>query len=182
MYEMMDNPAKKASGMRHYSHYPLSIRAFNLYGFIACCALLAISAYFQQVLALEPCALCLVQRYLILVLAALFAVGMFYRLASSAWTIIHNFVIFCVSTFGATVAGRHVYLQSLPPSEAPACGPSLDYMLTNMPFKDTLYSLFHAAGDCAEITWQLFGWSIPMWTLVFFAAFALVALVNIKRA
>ena len=35
-------------------------------------------------------------------------------------------------------AMRHVWLQSLPPGEVPACGPGLNYMLETLPFTDVL--------------------------------------------
>ena len=39
---------------------------------------------------------------------------------------------------GIGVAGRHVWLQSLPPDQVPACGPGLDFMLDAFPLKDVI--------------------------------------------
>ncbi len=77
---------------------------------------------------------------------------------------------------GAAVAARHVWLQHLPADQVPACGPSLDYMLDNLPFRDTLSIVLAGDGNCAAIDWTFLGFSIPEQTLALFSVAILVCL------
>ena len=77
---------------------------------------------------------------------------------------------------GAGVAGRHVWLQSLPPGQAPECGPGLSYMLDAFPLTDVIAMVLRGSGECAEVQWTFLALSIPEWTLVMFVAFALFGL------
>ena len=74
------------------------------------------------------------------------------------------------------VAGRHVWLQSLPPDQVPACGPSLEYMLDAFPLGKTLKMVFTGSGECAEVDWTFLGLAMPAWSLIFFIALGLGAL------
>jgi disulfide bond formation protein DsbB len=74
------------------------------------------------------------------------------------------------------VAARHVWLQHLPEDQVPACGPSLDYMLENLPFEDTLSIVFAGDGNCANVSWSLLSFSIPEQTLAVFCAAILICL------
>ncbi len=74
---------------------------------------------------------------------------------------------------GIAIAGRHVWLQSLPPDQVPACGPSLDYMLDIMPAWDVIQTVLAGDGNCAIIDASFLGLSLPGWTLVGFVALAI---------
>ena len=67
---------------------------------------------------------------------------------------------------GIAVAGRHVWIQSLPADQVPACGPGLQYMFANFPFMEALSLLFKGDGNCAIVDWTFLGLSIPAWVLV----------------
>jgi disulfide bond formation protein DsbB len=82
---------------------------------------------------------------------------------------------------GAGFAGRHVWLQSLPEDQVPACGPSLEYMLETLPFSQTLKVLLMGDGNCAEVVWTFVGLSIPQLTLGLFVAFGLVLLTILAK-
>ena len=73
---------------------------------------------------------------------------------------------------GAGVAGRQVWLQSLPADRVPACGPGLDYMVQNFPLGKTLAMVLRGSGECAENAWQFLGLGIAAWALVWFALLA----------
>lgn len=77
---------------------------------------------------------------------------------------------------GGLVAARQVWLQSLPPDQAPSCGPSFSFVVDTFPFSDMLKALFLGDGSCAEVKWQWLGLSIPSWTLISFIALLLLAL------
>jgi len=77
---------------------------------------------------------------------------------------------------GIIVAGRHVWLQSLPEDQVPECGPGLEYMLQAFPFQETISMVFKGSGECAEVQWTFLSLSIPAWTLMIFIALSLFAL------
>jgi len=67
---------------------------------------------------------------------------------------------------GIAVAGRHVWLQSLPPDKVPACGPGLDFMLDAFPLFEVLQVVLTGSGECATIDWRFLGLSMPVWVLI----------------
>ena len=74
---------------------------------------------------------------------------------------------------GMALAGRHVWLQSLPAEQVPDCGMGLNYMLETMPVLDVLREVLYGAGECAEVMWTFLGISIPGWALIWFTIFTL---------
>ena len=82
---------------------------------------------------------------------------------------------------GLAMAGRQLWLQSLPADQVPACGPSVDYMLDVLPWMEVLTTALKGTGDCAEVTWRFLGLSIPGWTAIFFLLLVIVGLVMLFR-
>jgi disulfide bond formation protein DsbB len=82
---------------------------------------------------------------------------------------------------GLGVAGRQLWLQSLPADQVPACGPSVDYMLDVLPWFEVLSTALQGTGDCAEVVWRFLGLSIPGWTAVFFSLLVITGLVLMFR-
>jgi disulfide bond formation protein DsbB len=82
---------------------------------------------------------------------------------------------------GGGVAAHHVWLQSLPADQVPACGPGFDYMMDAFPLSQALRMIFAGSGECAEIDWTLFGLSMPAWTLIGFVVLALWAVWTAMR-
>src|SRR5690606_36797676 len=103
-------------------------RLMNLAGFVACAALLAYAYYTQFALGLEPCPLCIFQRVGVLAAGLLFLVAAIHG-ARRAGRRIYGVLIVLATAAGAAVSARHVWLQSLPPDQVPACGPGLAYMM-----------------------------------------------------
>jgi disulfide bond formation protein DsbB len=84
---------------------------------------------------------------------------------------------------GAIVAGRHLWLQNLPPDKVPACGPGLDFMLDAFPLAEALKMVFSGSGECAEVSWSLLGLSMPAWVLIAVTALGLFGVVaNLRKA
>jgi disulfide bond formation protein DsbB len=67
---------------------------------------------------------------------------------------------------GMAIAGRHVWLQNLPPEKVPACGPGLDFMLDAFPLFEVLEVVLTGSGECATIDWSFLGLSMPAWVLI----------------
>ena len=157
-------------------------RWINLLGFVSCIGLMAYALYSQYVLLLDPCPLCILQR------VAVIGFGIWFLLASlhncrgwGRW--IYAFLFTITTIFGATVAGRHVWLQSLPADQVPACGPGLGYMLDRFPLSKTLDMVFTGSGECANVDWNFLGLSMPTWVLIWIIGLGLVGLFNnLRRA
>ena len=149
-------------------------------GFASCVALMAAALWLQHVDGLEPCPLCILQRGAVIVLGVLMLAGAIHDPGLVARRV-YGVLIAVVAVAGAAVAGRHVWLQSLPPGEAPECGPGLEYMLGAFPLTQVLEMVLRGSGECAEVQWTFLSLSIPEWTLllfVFFAVFGLWLLVT----
>ena len=155
-----------------------SFRLQMLFGFAVCAALLAYAVFAQYGQLYEPCPLCIFQR------VALAAVGLVGLLAA-----LHNpkgaggrrfwgLLAFLAAAIGAAIAGRHVWLQHLPPEQVPACGPGLGYMIDSMPsWMDVVKKVMAGSGECAEVNWAFLGFSMPEWTLLCFVLLGVGALV-----
>lgn len=142
-------------------------RSIFFYGFLCCVALLVTALYFQYGLGLEPCPLCIFQRYFVVLLGILMLAGGVHN-PRLGWRRTYGVLISIVAALGVAVAGRHVWLQNLPPDQVPECGPGLEYMLEAFPLTDALAMVFKGSGECAEVQWQFLGLTIPGWTLLVF--------------
>ena len=89
------------------------IRTLNLIAFLVCGVLIVTAAYLQFSLGLEPCPLCVVQRFLIILLAIVFLIGALHKSTTSGMRV-HGFFITLFSAMGIYAAGRQIYLQWLP--------------------------------------------------------------------
>ncbi len=149
----------------------------RLYAFIllCCISLLSYALYTQLHDGLHPCPLCITQRAFFAFTAAVALLALilnprhYGRYAAAGLM-----VVFCGA--GAAVAYRQVWLQSLPPELVPACGPSLEYMFSNLPFGEAFQTLMMGDGNCAEIVWTLWGLSMPNWSMIGFIGLGLAAL------
>lgn len=144
----------------------------------ACVGMLAFALYLQHVVGLEPCPMCIVQRYaLILVLVA---AGLGAVLRSRAAWIASSLLGLVFAGFGAFVAARQTWLQWYPP-EIASCGRDFYGMIETFPLKRAVPMIFRGSGDCTKIDWTFLGGSIANWSFVAFVAFALVFLLVLAR-
>lgn len=143
-------------------------------------ALLAIAAmlfaaWLEHVAGLNPCPLCITQRVFVVaggivaLLAALHNARVLGRRIYAGLGVI-------IALAGGAVSARHVWLQGLPKDQVPACGPSLEYMLETLPFRETLSMVLMGDGNCADVHWTFLGMSIPLQTLLLFAVIVLINL------
>lgn len=158
----------------------LNSRTVLLGLFLLCAGMLGVGYFMQYSMHLEPCPLCITQRIFI------FAVGI-----SALAGALHNpgptgirawaGLALLLACIGGSFSTRHLWLQSLPADQVPACGPSFDYILETFPLRDALRVLLRGTGDCAKVDWSFLGVSIPGWTLLAFAMMAGVCLWTLWR-
>jgi disulfide bond formation protein DsbB len=140
-------------------------RQANLLGAIACAGLMAYALYAQYGLGLAPCPLCVFQRVAVIALGAVFLAAALHP-AGPAGRRAYAAAIALVALAGAGVAGRHLWLQSLPPDRVPACGPGLGFILDAFPPGEALAMVFTGSGECANVDWRLLGLAMPAWVLL----------------
>ncbi|HEY3699079.1 MAG TPA: disulfide bond formation protein B [Spongiibacteraceae bacterium] len=139
--------------------------------------LFGIALYTQYVGGLSPCPLCMTQRFFY-ILTALIALA---AALHNRGVRIYGGLVALSAVAGAAVAGRQVWLQHLPPSEVPACGPSLEYMLQTLPFGAVLTQLLKGDGNCAVVDWRLWGLSMAEWSLFWFVVLAGISVWQMTR-
>ncbi|HWI36190.1 MAG TPA: disulfide bond formation protein B [Burkholderiales bacterium] len=149
-------------------------------GAVVCIALLGYAYYLQYVKGLEPCPLCMVQRFFFYAVMALFILATLHGPRGRGASI-YAALITLFAAGGAAAAGRQVWLQHLPPDKVPQCGPDLFFMLENFPLSRTWEKLFYGTGECAQVDWTFLGLSIAGWSLVWFIALAIFAWVAARR-
>lgn len=144
----------------------------------ACVALLAFGLYLQHVVGLEPCPMCIVQRYALTLVAVVAAVAATMR--SRGAHLAGSGLIVLLSGFGAFVAARQSWLQWNPPEFA-SCGRDFYGMIETFPLRRAIPMIFRGSGDCTKIDWTFLGLSIANWSFVWFLFFAVMGLVLIAR-
>lgn len=145
---------------------------------LVCVLLLAFGLYLQHVVGLEPCPMCIVQRYA-LVLVAIVA-GVSALSARRNFLITGASLLVLLSGFGAFVAARQSFLQWYPP-EIVSCGRDFYGMIETFPLKRAIPLIFKGSGDCSAIDWTFLGGSIANWSFVSFALIGVMALALLVR-
>lgn len=143
-----------------------------------CLAMLAFGLYLQHVVGLEPCPMCIVQRYALVLVAVMAGITAFAH--RKGLLVAGSGLMALISGLGAFVAARQSFLQWYPPQEA-SCGRDLYGMIETFPLKRAIPMIFKGSGDCTKIDWTFLGLSIANWSFVCFVVIAAVGLVLIFR-
>ena len=143
-----------------------------------CVAMLAFGLYLQHVVGLEPCPMCIVQRYALMLVAVV--AGLTAALSGRKARLTGSGVLALLSGFGAFVAARQSLLQWYPP-EVVSCGRDFYGMIETFPLQRAIPMIFKGSGDCSKIDWTFLGGSIANWSFVCFTLIALAAVVLAVR-
>jgi disulfide bond formation protein DsbB len=136
--------------------------------FAVCAALMGTAFYLQYVEGMEPCPLCMFQRIALTAMGILFLVAAIQR-PSDRGARTYAVLLAVVGAVGVGLAWRHLWIQSLPPDQVPACGMGIGYMFETLPFLEVIERTLKGSGECAQVD-RVLGLSIPMWTLMLFVA------------
>ena len=159
--------------------FGLSVRQVLLMMCVGSLGLLAYGLYLQHVVGLEPCPMCIVQRYalvLVALLAGLSASGRSRTLQLGGSTL-----VLATAVFGAFVAARQSWLQWYPP-EVVSCGRDFYGMIETFPLQRAIPMIFKGGGDCTKVDWTFLGGSIANWSFLSFVAIGGTALLLIARS
>ena len=139
---------------------------------LVCAGMLSYAIYVQHVDFVDPCPLCVFQRMAFMWIGAVSMVAVVHNpQAVGKW--VYGGLVSFGGIAGASIAGRHLWLQSLSPDRVPDCGMGLNYMLDTMPFGQVLSEVFYGSGECAEVHWTFLGLSMPGWTFFWYMALTL---------
>jgi disulfide bond formation protein DsbB len=143
--------------------------------FVASASLIAFGLALQHAVGLEPCPMCILQRY------AFVTIGVVALIAAIHGPVgigvrVYSLLIAGLAIAGGSVSVRQSILQRFPAPEAANCmAGDLDFLLGNFPLAQALPKIFAGTGDCAKVEWSLLGLSIAEWALVWFLLFVTTA-------
>jgi disulfide bond formation protein DsbB len=132
----------------------------------ACFGSIGAAVYLQFALEMQPCPLCIIQRYMFIAIGICSLVGAFAGKIKAAASL-----GLLGALAGLATAGKHMYVLAHPGF---SCG--IDPMQTSLnkiPTATMMPWLFRAEGLCESTTDTLFGLSIPMWAAIWFTILAL---------
>ena len=129
--------------------------------------------FFQHVMLLAPCVMCIYER---VALFGVVAAGIVGTLAPQhpALRWLALLLWFTGAAKGLQLAIEHVSYQF--PDPELLFGPTCDLFVVFpdwAPLNQWLPSVFEASGDCSEIVWQFLTLSMPQWLAIIFAAMLL---------
>lgn len=125
--------------------------------------LVGVGLAMQYGLGLEPCPMCILQRYaylsiaLVVGIAAVFRASWVHRVAAGLGVLLAG--------LGAAVAGRQTWLQWYPPVEA-SCGRDFWGIVETFPLSRALPLILRGSGDCTKVDWSFLGLSIAGWSFL----------------
>jgi len=135
---------------------------------LTCISMLAFGLYLQHHLDINPCPMCIVQRYALLSVAVIS--GLMSLVRHRAVHVGGAIALLLVSGFGAGVAMRQTWLQWYPPLAA-TCGRDFYGMIEAFPLSRVVPMIFKGSGDCAAVDWTFLGGSLALWSAISFSMF-----------
>jgi protein dithiol:quinone oxidoreductase len=156
-----------------------SISARTAYAAIAAVSfgLIGFGLVLQHGMDLQPCPLCIFQRFAYIALGTFATIGAL--LAPRATARAAGVLMLFAALTGGGIAAWQVWLQMHP--ESLSCGPGLSTMLESFPLTEVLPKVFRGSGDCAEAAWVFLGLSIAGWSLVWFSILSVASIAALFR-
>lgn len=143
--------------------------------FLACASLIGFGLVLQHAVGLEPCPMCILQRYAFVLIGLVALVAAIHG-PSGVGVRVYSLLVAALALAGGSVSVRQSLLQRFPAPEPAKClTGDLEFLLGNFPLAQALPRIFAGTGDCATVEWSLLGLSIAEWALVWFAAIVALA-------
>jgi protein dithiol:quinone oxidoreductase len=136
---------------------------------------LLVSFYLQYVKNLEPCPLCLMQRFMMFGILFFALIGMLKFTRRRACVLACFELLFAAG--GIFFATRQLWLQSLPVAETGMCLPGIESLMDKLPWQDVVHAfIWGSSTGCGEVDWTFAGFSMPAWSVVYFGLIGLMSL------
>jgi len=160
--------------MKYFSDLTTNTRAWQILA-ISALALELTALYFQYVLGLKPCIMCVYQR---VAMWSIFFAGV---IGSFGCQYIFTRLLAYISwgtgaIWGFMIAREHVQMQSGSFSFLFSCDIVPNFP-SWAPLHQWLPALFKATGSCGKINWQFLNHSMPEWMMVVFGIYSVVFIV-----
>jgi protein dithiol:quinone oxidoreductase len=143
-------------------------------------ALIGAALYLQHAMGLQPCPLCVIQRYLYLGIAFFSLIGAWVGKNANRIKAGAGLALLC-ALGGLGVVGKHLYVLAHPGF---SCGiDPMETTLNKIPTATLLPSVFRADGLCEAAQETVFGLNVPQWSAVWFVILTLALIwVLVRRA
>ncbi|MFV9996866.1 MAG: disulfide bond formation protein DsbB [Arsenophonus endosymbiont of Dermacentor nuttalli] len=140
---------------------------------ISACLLEIIALYFQHAMGLRPCVLCIYERMAVFAILAASLIGII------APRSIFRFVVLILWLYsswqGLKLTWEHTRIQ-IYPSTFDSCDFSVN-LPSWLPLNRWLPTVFEAYGDCSQKQWSFLNIEMPVWLLIIFTVYLLVAII-----
>jgi disulfide bond formation protein DsbB len=143
----------------------LTRRTLNFAGFATCAGLMGAAFFFEYVMKLQPCNMCMLQRIAISELGVVFLLAGLHDPARMGARI-YAVLIAAAAAVAIALSARHVWMQMQPPGSLPSCGADFWTMVDMLPFWKVVQKIINGGGECQAILWSLFGISMPGWLVL----------------
>ena len=144
---------------------PVTRRVVNVAGFVSCAALMCAAFFFEYVLKLQPCNMCMLQRIAVTELGVVFLVAAPHDPGRTGARVYAAFIA-AAAVVAVALSARHVWMQMQPAGSLPSCGADFWTMVDMLPFREVVRRIVNGGGECQAILWSLFGVSMPGWLLL----------------
>jgi len=128
--------------------------------------IIGVTFYFQYMKGLQPCPLCLMQRFCAFIFAFSCVAALWLSTLRMAKVVAVFQMLFAF--LGLLFATRQMWLQFSPPEHASVCLPGFDVLIHQFPWQDVLHGLLWGAEECAAVTWRWLGLPMSVWAAVYF--------------
>lgn len=169
-----------AASMKSILHFLDSpARTAGLLGLV-CAGLVGASYFVQHVVGIEPCPLCIIQRFTYLgLMPVFFLAAMAPAHGRTQRALLWTAAMLALGGLG--IAGYQTYLQLFPAPLVAQCSASLSYMLDSMAVTEVLAKLLHAGGDCSDTSFKVLGLTLAQASLLMFLSLSLSLAMLLRR-
>jgi disulfide bond formation protein DsbB len=137
---------------------------------------LGIALLTQHVFGMLPCAWCVFQRLICVVIAVVALLGLAWRSRSGA--LVSAALTLLAGLGGVTAALWHFFVAS----HSTSCNLSLaEKIVSGLSLDEALPAVFMPMASCADATARLLGVPYPLWSLSLFVMVALAALLALRK-
>lgn len=132
------------------------------------------SLWFQHVLLLPPCVLCIYERC---ALIGIMAAGLMGVIAPSGYVTGCAIILWLISAVkGLQITYEHILLQFYP-SPDQICDFFVKFP-SWLPLDKLVPEIFRASGDCSVRQWDFLSFEVTQWLIVFFSLYLIIAIIT----
>lgn len=150
-----------------------NLRALCALTVIASVSLLGAAYYFELVMELEPCPMCIMQRIVVLAIGLIALIALVHNPKSFTGKKVYASLAGLTSLAGIAISIRHSWIQAFPPEDIPSCGAPLEYMIEIMPFQEVLTAMLSGTASCTDVSWNFLGLTMPNWMIIVFICYGI---------